>query len=137
RELLRALGRLPFNQRAAITMRELEGRSYPEIAETLGVTVPAVEALLARARRTLRLHAGAIRGLTVVGLPRSLQRLFQNGEATPGRRAPLRRARRRRARTRRGRRPFAASFRVRRRSSPFAPQSTERARRWTRSWTRS
>jgi RNA polymerase sigma factor (sigma-70 family) len=83
-ELLRALGRLPFNQRAAITMRELEGRSYPEIAETLGVTVPAVEALLARARRTLRLNAGAIRGLTVVGLPRSLQRLFQNGEATTG-----------------------------------------------------
>jgi len=77
KELLRALGRLPFNQRAAITMRELEGRSYPEIAETLGVTVPAVEALLARARRTLRLNAGAIRGLTVVGLPRSLQRLFQ------------------------------------------------------------
>src|SRR3954452_2826970 len=84
RELLRALGRLPFNQRAAITRRELEGRSYPEIAETLGVTVPAVEALLARARRTLRLNAGAIRGLTVVGLPRSLQRLFQNGEATTG-----------------------------------------------------
>src|SRR3954462_5671406 len=84
RELLRALGRLPFNQRAAITMRELEGRSYPEIADTLGVTVPAVEALLARARRTLRLNAGAIRGLTVVGLPRSLQRLFQTGEATTG-----------------------------------------------------
>src|SRR4051794_5251392 len=84
RELLRALGRLPFNQRAAITMRELEGRSYPEIAETLGVTVPAVEALLARARRTFRLNAGAIRGLTVVGLPNSLRRLFQNGEATTG-----------------------------------------------------
>src|SRR3954447_21755334 len=83
-ELLRALGRLPFNQRAAITMRELEGRSYPEIADTLGVTVPAVEALLARARRTLRLNSAAIRGLTVVGLPRSLQRLFQNGEATTG-----------------------------------------------------
>src|SRR3954470_20149958 len=27
RELLHALGRLPFNQRAAITMRELEGRT--------------------------------------------------------------------------------------------------------------
>ena len=51
RELLRALGRLPLNQRTAITMRELEGRSYPEIAESLGVTVPAVEALLVRARR--------------------------------------------------------------------------------------
>ena len=84
RELLRVLGRLPFNQRAAITLRELEGRSYPEIAETLGVSVPAVEALLARARRTLRLHAAAIRGVTVVGLPRSLWRLLENGEATTG-----------------------------------------------------
>jgi RNA polymerase sigma factor (sigma-70 family) len=84
RELLRALGRLPFNQRAAITMRELEGRSYPEIAETLGVTVPAVEALLARARRTLRLQAAAIRGLSVVGLPRSLRRLFESGDAAGG-----------------------------------------------------
>jgi RNA polymerase sigma factor (sigma-70 family) len=84
RELLRALARLPFNQRAAITMRELEGRSYPEIAETLGVTVPAVEALLTRARRSLRLHAGAIRGLAVVGLPRSLRRLLENGETAAG-----------------------------------------------------
>src|SRR3954469_20018625 len=85
RELLRALRRLPFNQRAAITMRELEGKSYPEIAETLGVTVPAVEALLARARRTLRLHAAAIRGLTVVvGVPRSLRRLLENPVPTTG-----------------------------------------------------
>src|SRR6266536_3528268 len=64
RELLRALGRLPFNQRTALTMRELEGRSYPEIAETLGVSVGAVEALIARARRTLRLQASTLRGLT-------------------------------------------------------------------------
>jgi RNA polymerase sigma factor (sigma-70 family) len=84
RELLRALRRLPLNQRAAITMRELEGRSYPEIAETLGVSVPAVEALLARARRTLRLQAAAIRGLVVVGLPRSLRRLSESGEAATG-----------------------------------------------------
>src|SRR2546421_11579983 len=33
--VLRALGRLPFNQRAALVMRELEGRSYAEIADTL------------------------------------------------------------------------------------------------------
>jgi RNA polymerase sigma factor (sigma-70 family) len=72
RELLRALRRLPSNQRAALTMRELEGRSYPEIAETLGVTVPAVEALIARARATLRRQAAALRGLVLGGLPRSL-----------------------------------------------------------------
>jgi RNA polymerase sigma factor (sigma-70 family) len=84
RELTRALGRLPRNQRAAITMRELEGRSYPDIADSLDVTVPAVEALIARARRTLRLQAAALRGLTVVQLPRSLRRLFENGDAAAG-----------------------------------------------------
>jgi RNA polymerase sigma factor (sigma-70 family) len=85
RELFRALGRLPFNQRAAITMRELEGRTYPEIAETLGVTVPAVEALLVRARRTMRLQGSALRGLAAVQLPRSLRGVFQTGDvATAG-----------------------------------------------------
>jgi RNA polymerase sigma factor (sigma-70 family) len=81
RELLRALGRLPFNQRAAITMRELEGRSYDEIAETLGVTVPAVEALLVRARRTMRLKSSALRGFAAVQLPRSLRGMFDTGDA--------------------------------------------------------
>src|SRR5256886_4630919 len=52
--LLSALAKLPFNQRAAIVMREVEDRSYVEIAEVLGVTVPAVEALLFRARGNLR-----------------------------------------------------------------------------------
>jgi hypothetical protein len=35
-------------------MRELEGRSYQEIAEILGVSVSAVETLIFRARRALR-----------------------------------------------------------------------------------
>jgi RNA polymerase sigma factor (sigma-70 family) len=84
RELTRALRRLPFNQRAAITMRELEGRSYPEIADSLDVTVPAVEALIARARRTLRLQAAALRGLVGVQLPRSLRKLFEHGDTAAG-----------------------------------------------------
>jgi hypothetical protein len=83
-ELLRAVGRLPFNQRSALAMRELEGRTYPEIAETLGVTIPAVEALIARARRTLRMRVGTLRGLAVLPLPRSLRRLWENGEAAAG-----------------------------------------------------
>jgi RNA polymerase sigma factor (sigma-70 family) len=82
RELLKALGRLPFNQRAAIAMRELEGRSYQEIAETLNVSVPAVEALIVRARRTLRAQRTAVRGLTAVQLPRSLRSLFESSDAT-------------------------------------------------------
>jgi len=83
-ELLRAVGRLPFNQRSALAMRELEGRTYPEIAETLGVTIPAVEALIARARRTLRMRVGTLRGLAGLLAPRSLRRLWENGDAAAG-----------------------------------------------------
>jgi RNA polymerase sigma factor (sigma-70 family) len=53
-DLALALSRLAFNQRSALVMRELEGRSYAEIAETLGLTLAAVETLLFRARRALR-----------------------------------------------------------------------------------
>src|ERR671937_3228043 len=49
-----ALGHLGFNQRAALVMRELEGRSYADIAEILGLSAGAVETLLFRARRALR-----------------------------------------------------------------------------------
>ncbi|MFN2469875.1 MAG: sigma-70 family RNA polymerase sigma factor [Gaiellaceae bacterium] len=53
-DLRRGLGRLSFNQRSALVMRELEGRSYAEIAEILALSLPAVEALIFRARRALR-----------------------------------------------------------------------------------
>src|SRR5262245_20135109 len=53
-DIQRALGHLAFNQRAAVVMRELEGRSYAEIAQIMGVTVGAVETLLFRGRRALR-----------------------------------------------------------------------------------
>jgi RNA polymerase sigma-70 factor (ECF subfamily) len=54
RDLRRALGRLAFNQRAALVMRELEGRSYSEIASVLGMSVASAETLVFRARRTMR-----------------------------------------------------------------------------------
>jgi RNA polymerase sigma-70 factor (ECF subfamily) len=53
-DIQRGLAHLAFNQRAALVMRELEGRSYGEIAEILGLSVSAVETLLFRARRALR-----------------------------------------------------------------------------------
>ncbi|MFN2628034.1 MAG: sigma factor-like helix-turn-helix DNA-binding protein, partial [Gaiellaceae bacterium] len=53
-DLRRALSHLAFNQRAALVMRELEGRSYAEIAEVLELSVGAVETLVFRARRALR-----------------------------------------------------------------------------------
>lgn len=53
-DIRRALGQLALNQREALVMRELEGRSYAEIAELLCLSVAAVETLLFRARRALR-----------------------------------------------------------------------------------
>jgi RNA polymerase sigma-70 factor (ECF subfamily) len=76
-EVLGALAKLPFNQRAAIVMREVEDRSYVEIAEVLGVTVPAVEALLFRARGNLRASRSALAGtLGIAPIPASLGSFF-------------------------------------------------------------
>jgi RNA polymerase sigma-70 factor, ECF subfamily len=66
--VLHALGELPANQREALAMRELEGRSYGEIASALGVSVSAVESLVSRARRTLRRQRAALRGLLLLPL---------------------------------------------------------------------
>jgi len=60
RKLLAAVGSLPSRQRDAIVLRELEGRSYEEIAGALGVSGGAVRQLLNRARNTLRAAATAI-----------------------------------------------------------------------------
>jgi RNA polymerase sigma factor (sigma-70 family) len=60
RELVVAVKALPERQRNAILLRELEGRSYEEIAEALGVTDGAVRQLLNRARNTLRSAAAAV-----------------------------------------------------------------------------
>lgn len=53
-DVVRGLSCLPFNQRAALVMREFEGRSLVEVAAALEVSTSAVEALLFRARRALR-----------------------------------------------------------------------------------
>jgi RNA polymerase sigma factor (sigma-70 family) len=53
-EIRTALAHLSFNQRSALVMRELEGRSYAEIGTILDLSVSAVETLLFRARRALR-----------------------------------------------------------------------------------
>jgi RNA polymerase sigma factor (sigma-70 family) len=82
--VLRALGRLPFNQRAALVMRELEGRSYAEIADTIGVSVSAVETLIFRARKSLRVKASSLRALGAVPLPNSLTQLFTGGGLVAG-----------------------------------------------------
>jgi RNA polymerase sigma factor (sigma-70 family) len=72
-EIGRALGFLAFNQRAALVMRELEGRSYAEIAQILDLSVGAVETLIFRARRALREQLEG--GLTCADAKLTLSRL--------------------------------------------------------------
>jgi RNA polymerase sigma-70 factor (ECF subfamily) len=52
--LRRALAELPLKQRRAFMLREFSGLSYDELAVALGVSLPAVESLLFRARQQLR-----------------------------------------------------------------------------------
>jgi len=59
-EVLAAVRSLPDRQRDAIVMRELEGRSYGEIAARLGSSHGAVRQLLNRARSSLRERVGAL-----------------------------------------------------------------------------
>jgi RNA polymerase sigma factor (sigma-70 family) len=60
-----ALGSMPKNLRDAILLREWQGLSYAEIAESLETSVPAVETLIFRARRHL---AAALQPVAGVGL---------------------------------------------------------------------
>lgn len=60
REVVAAVGALPERQRDALVLRELEGRSYEEIAVKLGVSDGAVRQLLNRARNTLRAGVTAV-----------------------------------------------------------------------------
>jgi len=52
--LQRALDGLPFDQRTAIVLREVDGLSYEEIAYSLGVAIGTVKSRLTRARQALR-----------------------------------------------------------------------------------
>lgn len=51
-----ALMNLPERQRAALVLCHFEGQSNPEAAKVLGISVEAVESLLARGRRALKAH---------------------------------------------------------------------------------
>lgn len=49
-----ALADLPFEQRTAIVLREIDGLSYEEIAFSLGIAIGTVKSRLTRAREALR-----------------------------------------------------------------------------------
>ena len=61
----REIGRLPQQQRDAVILREVAGLTYDELGVLLGVTQPAVESLLFRARGRLR---ATLASLNVVGV---------------------------------------------------------------------
>ena len=52
--LYAALNSLPDNQQTAFVLYEMEGMEYKQIAETMDLSVSAVESLLFRARAALR-----------------------------------------------------------------------------------
>lgn len=49
-----ALENLPFEQRTAVVLREVDGLSYEEIAFSLGIAIGTVKSRLTRAREALR-----------------------------------------------------------------------------------
>ena len=55
-----ALAELPVQQRVAITLCHYQGLRNTEASEVMGVSVEAVESLLARGRRTLRARLRAV-----------------------------------------------------------------------------
>src|ERR687886_2079988 len=75
RQVVRNMQKLPERQRDALVLRELEGRSYEEIALALGVSDGALRQLLNRARTTLRAAA------TSVTPPQLVQRLAERAAA--------------------------------------------------------
>jgi len=59
--LKRALQHLPFEQRTALVLREVEGLRYEEIAFSLDLPVGTVKSRLTRARQALRDELGDLR----------------------------------------------------------------------------
>lgn len=68
RRLWGEIASLPRQQRQALLLREFGGLSYEDVAAALGVSVPAVESLLFRARARLRRRLeAAITSLNLAG----------------------------------------------------------------------
>jgi RNA polymerase sigma factor (sigma-70 family) len=84
RQLLMDIDHLPEQQRRAATLRWLEGRSYAEIAATLGVGTKAVKSLLVRARIGLA-DADEARNAPCAEIHRELAAAFERGVRMTGR----------------------------------------------------
>jgi len=55
-EVKRMLNELPLQQRIAVIMRDIEGLSYEEIAESLNVSLGTIKSRIARGREVLKHH---------------------------------------------------------------------------------
>jgi RNA polymerase sigma factor (sigma-70 family) len=84
RRLVCDVRRLPEQQRSALLMRELEGLGYGELADALGVTVPAVKSLLVRARMGL-MEAGEARDAPCADIRAELSLSYDRGVRASGR----------------------------------------------------
>ncbi|MEA2247775.1 MAG: hypothetical protein QOH46_2304 [Solirubrobacteraceae bacterium] len=84
RRLVCDVRRLPEQQRSALLMRELEGLGYGELADALGVTVPAVKSLLVRARMGL-MEAGEARDAPCADIRAELSLAYDRGVRASGR----------------------------------------------------
>jgi len=65
-----ALAALPDTQRLAVTLCHYQGLRNSEAAEVIGVSVEALESLLARGRRTLRAQLQGVAPALLAGVPR-------------------------------------------------------------------
>ena len=84
RRLIQDVRRLPDQQRSALLMRELDGLSYAELGEVLGVSLQAVKSLLVRARIGL-VEAGEARDTACSEIRSELAQAFDRGVRASGR----------------------------------------------------
>ena len=84
RRLIEDVRRLPEQQRSALLMREMDGLSYAELAEVLGVSLQAVKSLLVRARIGL-VEAVEARETACVEIRSDLADAFDRGVRASGR----------------------------------------------------
>ncbi|HWC26780.1 MAG TPA: sigma-70 family RNA polymerase sigma factor, partial [Solirubrobacteraceae bacterium] len=84
RRLVQDVRRLPEQQRSALLMREIDGMSYAELSEALGVSLQAVKSLLVRARIGL-VEAVEARDTACAEIRRDLVGAFDRGVRASGR----------------------------------------------------
>ncbi len=83
RQLVADVRRLPDQQRSALLMREMDGMSYAELADALGVSLQAVKSLLVRARIGL-VEAVEARDTACVEIRADLSNAFDRGVRASG-----------------------------------------------------